>query len=278
MSDADTPPRPRGPWDFDPEPTPARVAVPEQPLDKGQNPVWFIGSSLLLGGFLWFLMGHWVFALAGVFGLLVHEYGHVLAMNRLGMGPAKIYVIPFLGGLARGQRAPESEWHGVLVALAGPVFGLVAAIPFFIGWYATGEGYWLGGAMFIALINLLNLAPAPPLDGSKALGPVLARIHPLLEKAALIAVGLAVIFWGLNRGSYILAAFLAFSVFSYLRMKDWRPDTRRLSWSGAGASLGLFVGTAGLCLAVLAFAVMPFAPGDPQRALQIAVGQLGVRL
>jgi len=277
MSEIDAPSRPRGPWDFEPQPAPV-VAREEPPLDKGQHPAWALVSTALLAGFLWFVMGHWVFALAGVVGLLVHEYGHVLAMNRLGMGPAKIYVIPFLGGVARGQRAPGSEWHGVLVSLAGPVFGLLAAIPFFGAWYATGEGHWLLGAMFIALINLLNLAPAPPLDGSKALGPVLARVHPLLEKVALIGVGVAVIFWGLNRGSFILAAFLAFSVFSYLRMGDWRPRTQRLSWAGAGASLLLFLVTALLCLVTLTLSVMPFAPGDPERAVQIAVGQLGVSL
>ena len=88
--------------------------------------------------------GSWVVAVAAIFGLFVHEYGHVLAMNRLGMGPAKIYIIPFLGGLARGQRNPDSEWHGVLVSLAGPAFGLLAACPpSACGWSpATRPGWW----------------------------------------------------------------------------------------------------------------------------------------
>ncbi|WP_262422790.1 metalloprotease [Brevundimonas denitrificans] len=192
-----------GPWGAvgDPAPSAARASTPARRVDgdenPGQNPVWALVSTALLAGLLWWLMG-WVYALAGIVGLLVHEYGHVLAMNRLGMGPARIYIIPFLGGAAKGARGAASEWIGVLVSLAGPAFGLIAAIPFFAVWAVTGDPVWLQGAWFVALINLLNLAPAPPLDGSRALGPVLARVHPLLEKAALLGVGVLIVLWALS--------------------------------------------------------------------------------
>jgi Zn-dependent protease len=76
--------------------------------------------------------------IAAIFGLFVHEYGHVLAMNRLGMGPAKIYIIPFLGGLARGQRNPDpSEWHWRAGA-PGRAFRLLAVLPAVV-WLATGS-------------------------------------------------------------------------------------------------------------------------------------------
>jgi Zn-dependent protease len=240
-----------GPWGAvgDPAPSPARARRVDGDENPGQNPVWALVSTALLAGLLWWLMG-WVYALAGIVGLLVHEYGHVLAMNRLGMGPARIYIIPFLGGAAKGARGAASEWIGVLVSLAGPAFGLIAAIPFFAVWAVTGDPVWLQGAWFVALINLLNLAPAPPLDGSRALGPVLARIHPLLEKAALLGVGVLIVLWGLERGAYILAVFLALGVFSHLRRGAWRPDTAPLSWNQAGASLGLFLVTGAACAAV----------------------------
>ena len=139
MSDTLPPTRPTspgpnaGPWGSVPNtPTSSsdtRVATP--PEDKGQPLIWSVLSTLLLGGFIWWISGSWVIAVAAIVGLFVHEYGHVLAMNRLGMGPARVYIIPFLGGLARGQRMPKSEWDGVLVSLAGPAFGLLAALPFF---------------------------------------------------------------------------------------------------------------------------------------------------
>ena len=259
--------------------SPENAVIPESrtpPLIQGQNPVWAVVSTLLLGGFLWWMTGSWVVAAAGLFGLLVHEYGHVLAMNRLGMGPAKIYVIPFLGGVARGQRNPRTEWHGVLVSLAGPAFGLLAVLPFVGLWMATGGSAWLLGAFFIAMINLLNLAPAPPLDGSKALGPVLARVHPMLEKAALIAIGLLVVWWGLTTGRFILAAFLAIAVVGHLRRGAWRPDEGPLSWREAGQSLGLYLATGAVCAATGIGVLLPLAEGSAAGAVEIGLRFIGI--
>ena len=279
MSDTDAPRRP-GPWDPKPEdaarasaapPAPPRAAVAEAPLDKGQHPVWAVVSTLLLGGFIWFVTGSWVIAVAAIWGLLVHEYGHVLAMNRLGMGPARIYIIPCLGGVAKSQRLPQSEWHGVLVSLAGPAFGLLAAIPFFALFVATGQGLWLQGVFAIALINLVNLAPAPPLDGSKALGPVLARIHPMVERAAMIAVGVLVVWWGVTNGSYIFAAFLAIALVGHLRRGAWRPDGRELTWGEAARSVGLFLIVAAACAGIALAALMPVS-GSLDEALALGAG------
>jgi Zn-dependent protease len=278
--------RPPGPWDPRPEQAaPAQDAVAadrgpprtdEPPLDKGQHPVWAIISTLLLGGFIYWISGSWVIAVAAIWGLFVHEYGHVLAMNRLGMGPAKIYIIPFLGGVAKSQRLPKSEWDGVLVSLAGPGFGLLAAIPFFAGFIATGHGDWLLGAAVIALINLVNLAPAPPLDGSKALGPVLARIHPNVERGAMVLVGALVVFWGLTTGRLILAVFLALALIGHLRRGAWRPEGRPLTGREAGQSVGLFLVAVVACAGVGVAALMPLAGGSLPGALAVAGGYLGI--
>jgi Zn-dependent protease len=252
---------------------PPRSAEP--PLDKGQHPVWAVVSTLLLGGFIWWVSGSWVIAVAAIWGLRVHEYGHVLAMNRLGMGPAKIYIIPFLGGVAKSQRLPKSEWDGVLVSLAGPGFGLLAAIPFFAGYIAMGHAEWLLGAAVIAAINLVNLAPAPPLDGSKALGPVLARIHPNVERGAMLLIGALVVFWGITTGRFILAAFLAIALIGHLRRGAWRPDGRPLTGREAAQSVGLFLAAAAACAGVGLAALMPLAGGSLPGALEIAGSYLG---
>ena len=251
-----------GPWDLPPAeaaPEPVRGRQAEPLEDKGQHPGWAIASTLLMAGFLWWITQSVVVAGAVLFGLFVHEYGHVLAMNKLGMGPARIYIIPFLGGLAKAQREPKTEWHGVLVSLAGPAFGLIAMIPFVAAGLALGSPEWLMGAFFIAMINLVNLLPAPPLDGSKALGPVLARIHPMLEKAAMVAVGVVVVAWGVSNGSYILAAFLSLALIGHLRRGAWRPEGRELTGREATMSVGLFVVTALACAGVALAALLPLA-------------------
>jgi len=274
-----------GPWGsrdgrVTPSVAAAQTSVPASspgapPIDKGQSLPWAIGSTLLLGGFIWLTSGSWIVAVSAIFGLFVHEYGHVLAMNRLGMGPAKIYIIPFLGGLARGQRNPDSEWHGVLVALAGPAFGLLAVLPVVGVWLLTGDQAWMLGAFIIAMINLVNLAPAPPLDGSKALGPVLARIDPMVEKVALIAVGVLAVWWGVSTGRWILAIFLGISVFGSLQRGAWRPGEKTLTWPEAGKALGLFVLTGAACAAAGLGVLLPIAEGSPTEALNIAARFIG---
>jgi Zn-dependent protease len=279
MTESDAP-KPSGPWDR-PAQAPEPVAeapvqrAGEPPLDKGQHPAVAVIGTALFFGFLWFVTGSWVIAIAVIWGLLVHEYGHVLAMNRVGMGPARIYIIPFLGGLAKGQRPPTSEWDGVLVSLAGPFFGLLAAIPFFALYVALNGSAWLIGAAVIAAINLVNLAPAPPLDGSKAIGPVLAKIHPWLERGAMILIGALVVYWGVMTGRWILAAFLAIALIGHLRRGFWRPDGRPLTAKESVFSVGLFLGTAAACAGVGLAALMPLSGGSLADAMDIAGAYLG---
>lgn len=214
--------------------------------------LWALISSGLLAAWIGWQMG-WVWALAGVFGVLVHESGHVLAINALGCGPGRMEFVPFVGGAAYPRIPPPTEFKGVLIALAGPVFGLLAMAPFFMAYAWTGDGQWLGGAFFIAAINLLNLAPAPPLDGSKAFGPVLARVHPWLERAALLAIGGVTVLWALNRGSYVLAIFIGLGMFGAMQRGRLRPFAQRLTVGESLATLGLYAGAVALCVGAVAF-------------------------
>lgn len=249
-----------GPWE---EAEALRPAAPSAAGTKAAAPasasrtkeiVWALISSGLIAGWLWLAAG-WVWALAGVFGILIHELGHLYAINRLGCGPGKIHFIPFLGGMATAKRASPTEWIDVLIALAGPAVGILASLPFFGLFALTGDGVWLQGAFFIALINLVNLAPAPPLDGSKALGPVLARIHPMVERVALLLVGGAAVAWALNRGSFIFAVFVAIGVFAALRSGRLRPFALKLSGREQAISVALWVVVTGACLGALFAAV-----------------------
>ena len=289
MSNTDTPNqtplspsgRTPGPWDARPEnaavrEAPVERAALEAPVEKDQSLVWALLSTALMGGFLWWITQSAIVAGAVLIGLFVHEAGHALAMNKLGMGPARIYIIPFLGGLAKAQREPKTEWHGVLVSLAGPAFGLIAMIPFVAAGLALGSPEWLMGAFFIAMINLVNLLPAPPLDGSKALGPVLTRVHPRLEQVALLAVGGLAVWWGLSTGRFILAVFLGIAVFSHLKRGVWRAAWGQLSWPEAGRSLALYLATAAVCAAAAIGALLPLTGGAVEPAFDMGLRFIGV--
>ena len=236
--------------------TPLSGSPQDREPSRGQSLLGAVLSSLLLAGWIGWQWG-WVWALAGVFGVLVHELGHLALINALGCGPGRIHFIPFLGGAATMRRPPDTEFKGVLIALAGPVAGLLAAIPFLWLFRQTGQHIWLSGVLFIGVINMINLAPAHPLDGSKALGPALARIHPSLERGALALVGVVAVALALWSRNYIFALFVGLSTFGALRMRAVRPPAVPLNLIQWLASVGLWLVALALCLMVIMLAVRP---------------------
>src|SRR5580704_18154834 len=180
------------------------VALPLAPLAPA-----FDGTPSRVSGWVWgavstVILAVWIGLWAGplgavalVGGVFVHEFGHVLVINWAGAGPSSIRIIPFFGGAATMRRAPDSDFKGVLIALAGPAFGLLFALPFALATLVTGDKAWLVGAFYRGALNLINLAPAAPLDGSKAVGPVLSRIHPWVERVVLLLLAGFVLDWAL---------------------------------------------------------------------------------
>jgi len=250
MSDDAVPARPRGPWDPPEGVSPARTEAPSLEEAPRQPLGWAIASSLLLAAFIAWQAG-WQVAVAGVVGVFVHEYGHVLAINALGCGPGRIHIVPFLGGAAHMARHPSSDFKSVLISLAGPSFGLLAIAPFFVLGAYTGDKRWIDGAVFIAVINLINLLPAPPLDGSKAIGPALARIHPMVERAALLLVGAGAVLWALNGRLFIFAAFIAFGVFTALMTPRFRAPALPLTGAQWVLSLVLYLACVAACIVAM---------------------------
>jgi len=107
------------------------------------------------------------------------------------------------------------------------------------------------------MINLINLAPAPPLDGARALGPVLARIHPWVEQGVMLAIGAVVIVWAMTNGSYIFGTFLALGLFMHLRRGPRVSTARPLTNGETAKSVALYLATALACVAVAG--VIPIA-------------------
>lgn len=225
--------------------------IPRPAKDSPANRLaWSLISAALLAALIGYQMG-WKWALAGVFGIAVHELGHALLINALGLGPARIEFVAFLGAVTKARLPAPTEFKAAMIALAGPLFGLLAALPFFAAAIVTDDASWAGGALFIALINLVNLLPAPPLDGSKALGPALASIHPGVEKLALLLIGSVVALWAATTGRWLFGAVVAIGVLGSLQTTRKRPTLGRLTAQGVAGTLGVYVLTAALAVAVM---------------------------
>ena len=237
------------PWGTADAPAPGAAQPTARPASPASEFAWGLVSTLLLAGWIALWAGP-LGAVALVGGVFVHEFGHLMVINWAGAGPSRIRIIPFFGGAATMSRIPDTDFKGVLIALAGPAFGLVAAAPFWALAAFTGQRAWLAGAFYVGALNLINLAPAAPLDGAKAFGPVLGRIHPQLERAALVIIALAALAWAIGRGSFLFAIVIAFGALRAFAAGGVRPAARPLSLVEWLSSVALYAGVVGACAAV----------------------------
>jgi Zn-dependent protease len=125
-------------------------------------------SMLLAFGVYWSAWGMW-FAAGLVLSIYVHEMGHVASLRRFGLSASAPMFIPGFGALIRLRAQRLAPHEDARIGLAGPMWGLGAAVV------SLGIARVGGGPMYRAIahtgawINLFNLLPVWQLDGSRGL-------------------------------------------------------------------------------------------------------------
>lgn len=137
------------------------------------------------------VMFTWEFALAMMAMLFIHEGGHVWAMRRVGMRTKGIYLIPGLGGVAVAEDDFPSRGAEVFVAIAGPIAGLLLAALAGCAYLISHSPMWAAISGWMALVNVINLAPVNPLDGGRIVKSIAFSIGTRLG-LVLLAAGLCV--------------------------------------------------------------------------------------
>lgn len=150
----------------------------------------------------------------------LHELGHSLMAQRLGLRVKEIVLLP-IGGMARLSRGPSSPQHELLIALAGPlVNALLACVGVAVALIAFGPHAVLSeafrdfhqlGPSFAGLLSglilanvmlaVLNMVPALPMDGGRV-----ARALLTIAWGGARATLVASIFGQLLAGLVIVAA------------------------------------------------------------------------
>lgn len=186
--------------------------------------------------------------------VLLHEFGHSIVAQRLGIEVPDITLLP-IGGVARLKTIPERPWDEVKIAIAGPLVNVVLAPIFFAVALALGtspldpanilQGGGSVGQVFsyLGLINValvvFNLIPAFPMDGGRVLRGLLAtRLGAVRATDIASAVGqvFAVGFFlvGILGGNFFLAliaVFIFFGASGEAQMVRQREMTRGLQVS-----------------------------------------------
>lgn len=154
-------------------------------------------SMLLSLGLYWSLWG-WRFALGLVLSIYVHEMGHVAALRRFGIRASAPMFVPGLGAMVRMSQYPHTAREDARVGLAGPIWGLGAALVVLAAYAATGHPLLAAVASVGAWINLFNLVPFWTLDGGRGFR-ALSRVQRWI-----VASGIAAVFAVSREGLLVL--------------------------------------------------------------------------
>ena len=123
-------------------------------------------SMLVSLGVYWSALG-WKFGLGFIGSIYIHEMGHVAALRRYGIAANPPMFIPGFGALVRLKQYPRTPEEDARVGLAGPIWGLGAAVAAYALFLVTGGALWGAIARTGAWMNLFNLIPVWQLDGSR---------------------------------------------------------------------------------------------------------------
>lgn len=115
--------------------------------------------------------------------LLLHEGGHLVGMRLFGFSDLRMFFLPFFGAAASGRKPGANAVEHAIVALLGPVPGLLVALPLA---FVADSGISPDGplpmlVLFLVLINGFNLLPILPLDGGRLFEALIFERHPALD-------------------------------------------------------------------------------------------------
>jgi Zn-dependent protease len=173
-------------------------------------------SMFAMVGVYWSAFGFW-FALGLVLSIYVHEMGHVAALARYGVPASAPLFIPGLGAVIRLRQDFTDPRQDARVGLAGPIWGLAAALACALVFALTQDKIWAALAQFGAFINLFNLMPIWQLDGSRAFRS-LNRPQRWLAATALATV------WAITEDGLVLLLMLVAAARALLDRPSSRPD------------------------------------------------------
>jgi Zn-dependent protease len=153
-------------------------------------------------GVYWSIHG-WPLAVGIAVSIYIHEMGHVAMLKRLGIQAGAPLFIPGVGALVMLKEHVTDPIVDARIGLAGPVWGLGAAVAALIAYGATAAPIWLAIAELTAFLNLFNLIPVWQLDGARG-------FHALSRPERLLVVGaVAVALWLTGVGVLWIVAVVA---------------------------------------------------------------------
>lgn len=172
----------------------------------------------VLSCILFLIASHFIFGLKiGVILLIVimiHEFGHYIAMKKCGYTNVDLAAVPLLGGVTTGVPKTYNQHQKAWIAMWGPLPGIIIGTILLTIGYLLPTTYTVYSsplelAMFFLFINYLNLLPMLPLDGGHILMSLIPNRFINTYKIIVIAtviIGITAVFQ-LNLSYFFLLIF-----------------------------------------------------------------------
>lgn len=212
-------------------------ALPEPRLGRS---FWVcLGLSVLAVGSFALWLG-WIGALLLAAVLVVHEFGHWLAMRMTGQPAPRLLLLPFLGGVAVANHPHKSQFDDAFCCLMGPGFSALPCLFFLLvafvlgvpelyeGWQDVISDFTIPElvallavllASTVGVVNALQLLPLLPLDGGHILRTVVQSFRAAWARPVLLLLAGLGMAGSALAGAYILAAVLALGALQAWWMK-----------------------------------------------------------
>jgi Zn-dependent protease/predicted transcriptional regulator len=176
-------------------------------LALGQYPTIYPG---------WTDAQYWIVAVSSVLllflSVLLHEFGHAVTAQKLGIPVISITLFIF-GGVAAISQDAESPGDEFKIAIAGPIVSILTGVTFGVVWFLLGDVNEQLMALFgyIAIINIIlavfNMIPGFPLDGGRVLRAIIWKATGSMRKATRVVATIGTLFGSLLFLLGILAIF-----------------------------------------------------------------------
>lgn len=182
-----------------------------RPATNAGQGLWLLGLSAALYVSVGVVRDQpWVFVLVLLAVLGLHELGHLAAMRAFGFRDLRMFFIPLFGAGAMGRKLDATGTQRAIVALAGPVPGIVLALALIFALRPI-ESEVLDLFLGLTLVlNFFNLVPLLPFDGGRLVHIVLFSRWPGGELMFRLIAALLLAWLAMWRESVVIGMVAAF--------------------------------------------------------------------
>ena len=134
-------------------------------LSQGDAFWGFLSAFVVFSGCAYIYDLSWAICILMI--LSFHEFGHLVALDRLGVRVSNLFALPFMGSAALAQIEFRSKINDAFCSLMGPILSLILTFLFFILYFLIGDEFFGKIAAIFSLVNLFHLIPITPFVGNR---------------------------------------------------------------------------------------------------------------